>query len=83
MKEVFVVNQVKLGKRNEEFHRHAFSNEEEARRYCINFLYNSSTLEDRTNNKIEISDFPSHIEYSLFTSFYGEITLIIRNVKLD
>ena len=83
MDRIFVVFQVKLNKRNEEFMRHAFSNEEEAKRFCINFLYNSSTLEDRTNNKIQIDEFPSHTEYSLYTNFYGEITLKIRPIAFN
>ena len=83
MKEIFVVNQVKLGKQNEEFHRHAFSDMEEAERFCINFLYNSSTLEDRHYNKVQIDDFPPYKQYSLYTNFYGEITLRIRKVNLD
>lgn len=83
MKEIYVVSQVKLGKRNEEFIRHSFTDEEEARRFCINFLYNSSTVEDRTYNNIAIDDFPPYTEYSLYTNFYGEITLRIRKSKLD
>ena len=83
MKDIYVVHQVKLGKRNEEFMRHAFTDVEEAKRFCINFLYDSSTLEDRANNKIEVDDYYNYIQYSLFTSFYGEITLRIRTTKLD
>lgn len=83
MKEIFVVFQVKLGKCNEEFMRHAFSDEEEAKRFCVNFLYRSSTLEDRTNGKIQIDDFPNYTEYSLYTNFYGELTLRIKKVAFD
>lgn len=83
MKDIFVVNQVKLGKINEEFHRHAFSDMEEAERFCINVLCNSSTLEDRHYNKIQIDGFASYKQYSLYTNFYGEITLRIRKVAFD
>ena len=78
MKKIFIVSQVKLGKPNEEFTRHAFTNEEEAKNFCINFLYNSSTFEDRTYNKIETRDYCNITEYSLYTNFYGEIVLRIR-----
>lgn len=83
MKEIFVVNQVKLGKRNEEFPRYAFSNKEEAERFCDWFIYNNSTLEDRQNDKIHIADYHAYIEYSMYTNFYGELTLRIRKVILD
>lgn len=83
MKEIFVVFQVKLGKRNEEFMRHAFSDEEEANRFCINFLYNSSTLEDRHYNRIQKDEYCNLTEYSLYTNFYGELTLRIKKVAFD
>lgn len=82
-KEIFVVSQVKLGNRKEEFMRHAFSDIEEAKNFCINLLYRSSTMEDRHYNKIQVDDFPQYLEYSLYTNFYGEITLRIRKIELD
>lgn len=83
MKEIFVVNQVKLNNRREEFPRHAFSSMEEAERFCDNFIYSNSTLEDRMNDKINIVDYHAYIEYSMFTNFYGLIELRIRKVNLD
>jgi hypothetical protein len=83
MKEIFIVNQVKLGKRNDEFPRHAFSTIEEADRFCVNFIYTNSTMEDRQNDKININDFYAYIEYSMFTNFYGQLTLRIRKTVLD
>lgn len=83
MKEVFVVNQVNLDNRDKEFPKHAFSNIDEAERFCVNFLYSNSTLEDRQNDKIHKDDFYKYIEYSMYTNFYGELTLRIRKVALD
>lgn len=83
MKEIYVVFQVKLNKPNEEFMRHAFTSEEEAERFCINFLYRSSTLEDRHNESIQRDVWHYGTEYSLFTSYYGRITLRIKKTTLD
>lgn len=60
---------------------HAFSNIQEAETFCINYLYNNSTLEDRTYNKIEKSEFTGCTEFSLYTSQYGNIDLQIAEVR--
>ena len=62
---------------------HAFSNMQDAETFCINYLYNNSTLEDRTYNKIEKSEFPSCTEFSLYTSQHGNIDLQIQEVCYD
>lgn len=59
---------------------HAFSNMHEAETFCINHLYNNSTLEDRTYNRIEKSEFTNCTEFSLYTSQHGNIDLQITEV---
>lgn len=59
-----------------------FVDEVAAKSFVINFLYQNSTLEDRTYNKINKVEFDNFTEYSLYTNFYGDITLRIQPMKL-
>lgn len=62
---------------------HAFSSVEKAETFCINYLYNNSTLEDRTYNRIEKSEYTGFTEYSLYTAEHGSIDLGISEVLFD
>ncbi len=57
-----------------------FNSEVQASVYCRNYLFDRSTLEDRTNNKIEMSEFDHCTEYSLYTNEYGLITLKVEKI---
>ena len=62
----------------------AFSSKEKADVFCKNYLYNKSTLEDRTYNKIQIDKCSfGTTDYSLYTSECGDITLTVKETNLD
>ena len=62
---------------------YAFSSMKKAETFCINYLYNHSTLEDRTYNKIEKIEYSSLTEFSLYTNEYGNIDLCISRVNYE
>lgn len=62
---------------------YAFSSLEKAETFCINYLYNHSTLEDRTYNKIEKIEYTGITEFSLYTNEHGSIDLQISPVSFD
>lgn len=61
---------------------HIFTDKYKAINYIVNYFYEHSTAEDR-QTKVQIDEFDNYIEYSLYTSRYGNITLRLESVPFN
>jgi hypothetical protein len=60
-----------------------FKNPKNAEKYVYDYLYENSTLEDRTYQKIQKSEYSHQTEYSLYTSEHGNITVTLKKITVD
>lgn len=77
IKEVYIVTNSK------DFNSKVFKKPENAKKYVYDYLYENSTLEDRTYQKIQKSEYDNHTEYSLYTSEHGDITVTLKRISVD
>lgn len=76
---VYVVS--KRGRRPDGYtNLRAFANEVQAAVYCRNYLLDRSTLEDRQNGDIEMSECGRSTFYSFYTNEYGLIELKFEKI---
>ena len=61
---------------------HIFTDKDKAINYIVNYFHEHSTVEDR-QTKVQIDEFDNYIEYSLYTSRYGNITLRLESVPFN
>lgn len=61
---------------------HAFTNEDKAESYAINYIYNRATRED-LESRIERDEFDRYKEFSLYTTQYGNVTVRVEAVRLN
>ena len=79
MKKVFIVSLChRLGLIN----LHAFTDKRNAINYAINYLYRHSTLEDQ-QERIQEDEFDRYIEYSLYTTESGQLTIRVEEISMD
>lgn len=77
IKEVYIVTNSK------DYNSKVFKKPENAQKYVYDYLYENSTLEDRTYQKIQKSEYSHQTEYSLYTSEYGDITVTLKRIRVD
>lgn len=77
IKEVYMVSNSK------DYKSKVFKNPKNAEKYVYDYLYENSTLEDRTYQKIQKSEYSHQTEYSLYTSEHGDITVTLKKIKVD
>ena len=77
IKEVYIVTNSK------DYNSRVFKKPENAQKYVYDYLYENSTLEDRTYQKIQKSEYSHQTEYSLYTSEHGDITVTLKKIKVD
>ena len=77
LKEVYLVTNSK------DYKSKIFKNPKKAERYVYDYLYDNSTLEDRTNQQIQKSEYDHHTEYSLYTTEHGDITVTIKKFIIE
>ena len=77
IKEVYLVTNSK------DYNSKVFKKPENAQKYVYDYLYENSTLEDRTYQKIQKSEYSNQTEYSLYTSEHGDITVTLKKIKVD
>lgn len=77
IKEVYLVTNSK------DYNSKVFKKPENAQKYVYDYLYENSTLEDRTYQKIQKSEYSHQTEYSLYTSEHGDITVTVKKIKVD
>lgn len=77
IKEVYMVSNSK------DYKTKIFKNPENAKKYVYDYLYENSTLEDRTYQKIQKSEYSHQTEYSLYTSEHGDITITLKKISVD
>ena len=61
---------------------HAFSDYGKATSFALDYLYNRATRED-LESKIQEAEWDGFIEYSLYTTKYGELTVRVADLPLD
>ena len=77
VKEVYMVSNSK------DYKSKIFKNPKNAEKYVYDYLYENSTLEDRTYQKIQKSEYSHQTEYSLYTSKHGDITVTIKKISVN
>lgn len=77
IKEVYIVTNSK------DYNSKVFKKPENAQKYVYDYLYENSTLEDRTYQKIKKSEYSHQTEYSLYTSEHGDITVTLKKITVD
>ena len=77
------IQEVYMVSNSKDYKSKVFKNPKNAEKYVYDYLYENSTLEDRTYQKIQKSEYSHQTEYSLYTSEHGDITVILKNIKVD
>ena len=77
IKEVYLVTNSK------DYNSKVFKMPENAQKYVYDYLYENSTLEDRTYQKIQKSEYDHQTEYSLYTSEHGDITVTVKKISVN
>ncbi len=79
MKKIYVVSYChRLGLIN----LHAFTDEGKAKSFAIDYIYNRATSED-LETRIQEDEFDRYVEYSLYTTQHGEVTVRVEAINLD
>lgn len=61
---------------------HAFTNQDKAESYAINYIYNRATREDLESH-IQRDEFDRYKEFSLYTTQYGDVTIRVEEITMD
>lgn len=77
IKEVYLVTNSK------DYNSKVFKKPENAQKYVYDYLYENSTLEDRTYQKIQKSEYDNQTEFSLYTSEHGDITVTLKKIFVN
>ena len=77
IKEVYLVTNSK------DYNSKVFRKPKNAQKYVYDYLYDNSTLEDRTNQQIQKSEYDHHTEYSLYTTKHGDITVTFKKISVN
>ena len=59
-----------------------FESQLDAERYCINYLYDKSTREDRNNsNGVQRTEYSGgYIDFYIYTNEFGNLTLTVKEL---
>lgn len=77
------IQEVYMVSNSKDYKSKVFKNPKNAEKYVYDYLYENSTLEDRTYQKIQKSEYSHQTEYSLYTSEHGDITVTLKKIKVD
>lgn len=77
------IQEVYMVSNSKDYISKVFKNPKNAEQYVYDYLYENSTLEDRTYQKIQKSEYSHQTEYSLYTSEHGDITVTLKKIKVD
>lgn len=77
------IQEVYMVSNSKDYKSKVFKNPKNAEKYVYDYLYDNSTLEDRTYQKIQKSEYSHQTEYSLYTSEHGDITVTLKKIKVD
>lgn len=77
------IQEVYMVSNSKDYKSKVFKNPKNAEKYVYDYFYENSTLEDRTYQKIQKSEYSHQTEYSLYTSEHGDITVTLKKIKVD
>ena len=77
------IQEVYMVSNSKDYKSKVFKNPKNAEKYVYDYLYENSTLEDRTYQKIQKSEYSHQTEYSLYTSEHADITVTLKKIKVD
>ena len=72
------IQEVYMVSNSKDYKSKVFKNPKNAEKYVYDYLYENSTLEDRTYQRIQKSEYSHQTEYSLYTSEHGDITVTLK-----
>lgn len=82
MATAWLVSRVERFPRRTEKKLHVFTEKDKAINYIVDYFYNHSTMEDR-ETKAQIDDWHDYVEYNLYTSQYGDITMKLEPIPCN